>query len=101
MHEYSQLLVRPLCHGPCCLLRRQDHSHSHGHSEVGDGTTTAAKRFGIDNFVYRQRRPFHPERLQDMLKVRLVQACATVRTRYQIRLRIIRKSLFFFVFWRV
>eukprot|EP00904_Undaria_pinnatifida_P014190 jgi/Undpi1/9901/HiC_scaffold_28.g12355.m1 len=46
-----------------------DHSHSHGHNDVGDGTTTAAKRFGIDNFVYRQRRPFHPERLQNVLKL--------------------------------
>ncbi|CAM9393661.1 unnamed protein product [Hapterophycus canaliculatus] len=45
-----------------------DHSHSHGHKEVGDGTTTAAKRFGIENFVYRQRRPFHPERLGTVLK---------------------------------
>eukprot|EP00752_Nemacystus_decipiens_P004175 g3817.t1 len=45
-----------------------DHSHSHGHKEVGDGTTTAARRFGIENFVYRQRRPFHPERLGVVLK---------------------------------
>eukprot|EP00903_Cladosiphon_okamuranus_P018046 g16607.t1 len=45
-----------------------DHSHSHDHMERGDGTTTAAKRFGIDNFVYRQRRPFHPERLGVVLK---------------------------------
>lgn len=46
-----------------------DHSHNHGHGEsFGEGTTTAAKRFGIDNFVYRQRRPFHPERLARVLK---------------------------------
>ncbi|CAM9156263.1 unnamed protein product [Ectocarpus sp. 13 AM-2016] len=45
-----------------------DHSHSHGHKAVGDGTTTAAKRFGIDNFVYRQRRPFNPERLAELFK---------------------------------
>ncbi|CBN79903.1 conserved unknown protein [Ectocarpus siliculosus] len=45
-----------------------DHSHSHGHKAIGDGTTTAAKRFGIDNFVYRQRRPFNPERLAELLK---------------------------------
>ncbi|CAM9197284.1 unnamed protein product [Pylaiella littoralis] len=45
-----------------------DHSHSHSHNEVGEGTTTAAKRFGIDNFVYRQRRPFHPQRLEGVLK---------------------------------
>lgn len=62
----------------------QDHSHSHSHShshthdhghgnvEIGEGTTTAARRFGIDNFVYRQRRPFHPERLGRILKVSFV-----------------------------
>lgn len=51
------------------LLVRQGHSHSHEHGEIGEGTTTAAKRFGIDNFVYRQRKPFHPERLERVLKV--------------------------------
>ncbi|CAM9348541.1 unnamed protein product [Sphacelaria rigidula] len=45
-----------------------DHSHSHAHGASGEGTTTAAKRFGIDNFVYRQRRPFHPERLGHVLQ---------------------------------
>lgn len=59
----------------CRVIRRQDHSHSHDHKEVGDGTTTAAKRFGIDNFVYRQRRPFHPERLGVVLKVRCFSEC--------------------------
>ncbi|CAM9278731.1 unnamed protein product [Ascophyllum nodosum] len=53
----------------CVCVCVHSHSHAHSHSdsdglkEMGEGTTTAAKRFGIDNFVYRQRRPFHPERL--------------------------------------
>lgn len=73
---YSKQNLNVFVGGGCCLplcasscVHGQDHSHSHGHNEVGDGTTTAAKRFGIDNFVYRQRRPFHPERLEGVLKV--------------------------------
>lgn len=67
--RFGVLLVFAVMHVPYLVIRWQDHSHSHGHNEVGDGTTTAAKRFGIDNFVYRQRRPFHPERLGIVLKV--------------------------------
>eukprot|EP00955_Chlamydomonas_euryale_P094388 364852-Chlamydomonas_euryale.AAC.10 len=37
------------------------HHHSHGHKQE-HSETTAAKRFGIYNFVYCRRRPFHPQR---------------------------------------
>eukprot|EP01025_Chloroclados_australasicus_P024191 TRINITY_DN2434_c0_g1_i4.p1 TRINITY_DN2434_c0_g1~~TRINITY_DN2434_c0_g1_i4.p1 ORF type:complete len:492 (-),score=62.23 TRINITY_DN2434_c0_g1_i4:389-1762(-) len=40
------------------------HNHNHNHER---GTTTAAKRFGIDSFVYCRRLPFHPQRLKDLV----------------------------------
>mmetsp|Transcript_9348 Transcript_9348/g.12314 ORF Transcript_9348/g.12314 Transcript_9348/m.12314 type:complete len:590 (-) Transcript_9348:244-2013(-) len=43
------------------------HGHSHSHSESAEATT-AASRFGITNFIYRQRRPFHPDRLVSFVK---------------------------------
>ena len=39
-----------------------DHDHVHGHGLPGD-----ADRYGIGNFVYRARKPFHPERLWALL----------------------------------
>jgi len=43
------------------------HSHSHANAEPAEATT-ARVRFGITNFIYRRRRPFHPERLLAFLK---------------------------------
>ncbi|MFM0734876.1 GTP-binding protein [Paraburkholderia sediminicola] len=39
-----------------------DHGHEHGHAHHGE-----ADEFGIGNFIYRARRPFHPERLWALL----------------------------------
>jgi G3E family GTPase len=57
---------------------KHDHHHNHHHdhdcSKHGCGTesskrqkTTAASRFGIVSFVYERRRPFHPQRLKDLV----------------------------------
>jgi G3E family GTPase len=43
-------------------LLSHDHEHDHGHSHHGE-----ADEFGIGNFIYRARRPFHPERLWALL----------------------------------
>ncbi|KAG5186851.1 CobW/HypB/UreG, nucleotide-binding domain-containing protein [Tribonema minus] len=52
------------CEEAGCTDPTHDHSHTHGHGE-----TTAAARFGVNNFVYRRRRPFHPTRLVQLLKL--------------------------------
>lgn len=43
------------------------HGHSHGHKHKERAETRAAKRFGIRSFVYNRRRPFHPQRLREMV----------------------------------
>jgi G3E family GTPase len=47
-----------------------DHKHEHHHhkkTKKERQTTTAAARFGILSFVYLRRRPFHPQRLKDLV----------------------------------
>ncbi|MEZ0604978.1 GTP-binding protein [Paraburkholderia sp. IW21] len=44
------------------LNHEDEHEHEHGHAHHGE-----ADEFGIGNFIYRARRPFHPERLWALL----------------------------------
>ncbi|TCG02187.1 cobalamin biosynthesis protein CobW [Paraburkholderia strydomiana] len=48
--------------GWLAALNGHEHEHAHGHSHHSE-----ADEFGIGNFVYRARRPFHPERLCALL----------------------------------
>ncbi|MFM0216068.1 MULTISPECIES: GTP-binding protein [Paraburkholderia] len=48
--------------GWLAALNGHEHEHAHGHSHHSE-----ADEFGIGNFVYRARRPFHPERLWALL----------------------------------
>jgi len=47
----------------------EDHGHGHGHEtdSYRQDTTSASQRFGITSFVYSRRRPFHPQRLMQVV----------------------------------
>ncbi|KAL4424848.1 hypothetical protein ABPG77_011098 [Micractinium sp. CCAP 211/92] len=56
-------------HDDCAACKHGDHEHHHHHHhhKKERQETTAAKRFGIKSFVYARRRPFHPQRLKDLV----------------------------------
>ena len=63
-------------HDGCCHHDEHGHEHHHHHDHHHKGEestkkkqkkTTAASRFGIVSFVYERRKPFHPQRLKDLV----------------------------------
>ncbi|KAK9791398.1 hypothetical protein WJX73_003423 [Symbiochloris irregularis] len=70
------------CEDDSCKDHHHHHDHAHDHEENGHShkghahshdhkhqrqETTAATRFGIRSFVYTRRRPFHSQRLKQMV----------------------------------
>ncbi len=57
------------CSGSSCSHPSHTHTHDHSHShDHNHDATTAEKRFGITSFVYKRRRPFHPQRFSAFLR---------------------------------
>ncbi len=57
-------------HHDDCAACTHDHGHGHHHHHHEHNerpATRAAQRFGIKSFVYCRRRPFHPQRLKEMV----------------------------------
>lgn len=61
----------PCTDSACAHSHGDGHGHGHGHSHSHEGsrqtTTSAAQKFGITSFVYARRRPFHPQRLMQVI----------------------------------
>ncbi|KAG2437513.1 hypothetical protein HXX76_006161 [Chlamydomonas incerta] len=72
-HEHKHTHEDHAHHDDCkACTHDHDHGHDHGHDHKHEhkherGETRAAQRFGIRNFVYSRRRPFHPQRLKEMV----------------------------------
>lgn len=70
-HDHDHACTDMDCTNPD---HHHDHDHDHGHKhhhhhkhKKGSDETRAAARFGIKSFVYARRKPFHPQRLQNLV----------------------------------
>jgi len=66
---------------------KADAHHHHGHAHEHDclecslrQQTTAAKKYGISTFVYCRRRPFHPQRLRELMLQWIPSTAATAKS---------------------
>ena len=68
VHSHSHEAAPAACEDPECTDASHSHGSGHSHAHSHDSADLSPQdKFGISSFVYTRRRPFHPERLKQLI----------------------------------
>ena len=68
-HTHGSAASPAACEDEACTDPSHAHGEAHGHvhSHVSSADLSPEDKFGISSFVYSRRRPFHPQRLKELI----------------------------------
>ena len=68
-HTHGSAASPAACEDEACTDPSHTHGEAHGHvhSHVNSADLSPEDKFGISSFVYSRRRPFHPQRLKELI----------------------------------